>query len=108
MEFGIEKYAMLIMKRRKRETVEEIELPKSGTYMNTCGDKKLQILGNIGSEHHPTSEDEGKNKKRLPQANKKTSQNLAQQQNSHQSDKCLGSPPYKILRTILKIDKGVT
>ena len=33
---------------------------------NACRREKLQVLGNIGSEHYQTSRNEGKNTKRIP------------------------------------------
>ena len=47
-----------------------------------------------------------KEKIRIPQKNKKTFQNQALRQKSHQMNKHLGSPPCKMLETILKINKG--
>ena len=55
----------------------------------------MQVHGNIGSGHHQTSGDE-------------TSGKQSQQQKSHQKDKHQGSTSYKILWTILKMDKGGT
>ena len=49
-----------------------------------------------------------KNKKRVPQTNKKTSRNQTLQQKSHQRNKQLSCPPCKILGTILKMDMGRT
>ena len=48
---------------------------------------------NIGSGHYQISGDEG---------------NQARQQKSHQRDKQLGSLSHKIVRIILKMDKGDT
>ena len=81
---------------------------KSRKNQNTWRKGKLQLLGNIGSEHHQTSEDERKNKKRIAQTSEKISRNQTLQQNFHQRDKHLGSPPCKILGTSLLMDKGRT
>ena len=56
MEFGIEKWVMLIMKSGKREGIEQPNqeserLEKKGI---------LQELGNIGSGHHQTNGDKRK------------------------------------------------
>ena len=60
MEFGIEKFAMLIMKSRNQQKTERIELPTK--YQNARKKGNLQILGNIGSGHHQISGNEEKNK----------------------------------------------
>ena len=51
MEFDNEKLAVLITKKRKREKMECIELPKSGKYQNILRKRKLQVLVNIVSWH---------------------------------------------------------
>ena len=51
MEFGFEKYAMLIMKNRKRETTEGKEQQNQES-IRTFGEKKFQVPGNIGSVYH--------------------------------------------------------
>ena len=61
MEFGKEKCAMLIMRSRKRYVMEEIELQNEEKNQKAQRKRNLQILGNIGSGHHQTSEDERKN-----------------------------------------------
>ena len=100
MEFGIGKWAMVIIKSGKRQIAEGIELPiQEKIRMN----RKPKVLGNIGSGHHQTSEDKRKNEylRRM----KKTFRNQTLQQESHQRDKYLGYPNCKILGTILKIDE---
>ena len=64
MEFDIEKGAMLIRKSEKRQITDGIELPNQERN-NTRRKGKLQVLKNIGSRHHQTRGDEGKNKKLL-------------------------------------------
>ena len=82
MQFCVGKYGALIM--------------KSGNFK--LG--KFQVLGNIGSRHHQTNGDEGKNNKRVPQKNEKTSGNQTLQH------KYIGNIPCKIPGTILKMDQG--
>ena len=48
---------------------------KSRKNQNARRKGKLQVLGNIRRRYHQTNRDERKNKKRLPQKNKKTSRN---------------------------------
>ena len=60
MEFGIEKRAVLIMKSKKKETMEGIELPNQERIRWREG--KLEVLENIKSGHNQTIEDERKNK----------------------------------------------
>ena len=71
MEFGIEKYAMLIMRSGKRQIMEGIE-QSNQERIRTFGKRNLQVLGNIGSRHHQTSRGERKNEKRVSERNKKT------------------------------------
>ena len=52
MEFGIEKYAMLLMKSGKRHLTDGMELPNQD---------KCRTLGELGNRHHQTSGDERKN-----------------------------------------------
>ena len=54
------------------------------------------------------SEMKEKNKKRVQQTNERASRNQVLQPKSHHRDKHLGSPPCKILETVLKIDKKVS
>ena len=63
MKLCIEKCAMLIIKSGKRQIIEATELPNHERIRTLEGEKKLQVLGNIGSGHHPTSKDERRNKK---------------------------------------------
>ena len=65
----------------------------------------LQILENIGSGHHQTSEDERKNLKRVHQENEETSENQTIEQKSNPRDKHRGCPPCQILGTILEEDE---
>ena len=58
MDFGIEKYAILIMKSRKRKITEGIQLPNQERIRTLGKNGKVQILGNIGSGHHQTSGNE--------------------------------------------------
>ena len=46
---------------------------KSGKPQNACREGNLQELGNIGTRHHQINRDERRNKKIVPQKNKKTS-----------------------------------
>ena len=63
MEFGLEKCAMLLMKRGKRHIMEGIELLNQEKYQTVRRKWSLQILGNIESGHHKTNEDKGKKNK---------------------------------------------
>ena len=70
MESGIEKYAMLIMKYKKRQKEKNA---KPGNNQRAWRKGKRQVLGNIRSEHHQTSGNERTNKKRVSQTNEKLS-----------------------------------
>ena len=56
MEFGIEKCVILVMKSSKRHMTERTELPNQ----NARRKENLQTLGDIGSWHYQTSENERK------------------------------------------------
>ena len=72
IEFGFEKYAMQIMKRRKRETAEEIELPNQEN-IRLFGEKEnYKYLGILEAD---TFKQGLKNKKSVTHKNKKTSRN---------------------------------
>ena len=51
MEFGIEKRAMLIMKKRKRKTAERIKVPNQERVRRLGEKEKFQGSGIIGSGH---------------------------------------------------------
>ena len=106
MESGIEICAMLIMKRGKRKTVEVKELPNQKS-ISRLWENKNKYLGILEADTIKQAEIKEKIR-RAPQKNKKTSQNQTLPQKSHQRDKHQDSPPCKILRTILNMDKGRT
>ena len=95
MGFGKKKKesAMLIM-RRKRPLTNEIESRK----IKTLGEKEsYQYLGILEADIIKQVE----MKKRVSQANEKTSRNQTVLQESHQKDKYPGCSPCNILGTIL-------
>ena len=63
MEFGIEKCAMQIMRRQKRQMMEGLNynLKKNQSARRKV---KLQVFGNIGSGYDQTSKDESKDLKK--------------------------------------------
>ena len=73
--------------KRKMTNNRRNRTAKSRKNQNTWRKWKLRILGNIRSEHHQTSRDKRKNKKRVPQINEKLSWNLPLKQKSHQRNK---------------------
>ena len=105
MEFEYRKMRHDYDKGQKRNSRRN-RTAKSGKNQNAWRKEKLQVFGNIRSKHHQTSGNDRKNNKSVPQTDEKTSQNQTLQQKSHQRDKHLGYPTCKILRTILKIEKG--
>ena len=63
INFGVEKCAMLIIKRGKHQMTEEIKLPNHTPPKNQQTAPRIrnsQIFGNIGSGHHQTCRDERK------------------------------------------------
>ena len=71
IEFGIEKYTMIIRKRRKGPKRKE-KTAESRKNQKTWRKGKSQVLGNIGSGYHQIREDENNNNKRAPQINEKS------------------------------------
>ena len=69
MEFDIEKCAMLKMKRGEKELAEGLETQNQES-IRILREKKNYKIGNTGS-----SEDERKNKKRVPQTKEEASRN---------------------------------
>ena len=65
IEYGKEKCSLQIMKSEKRHMTEGMELTNQEKNKNARGKVNLQILGNIGSRHHQTSEYERKNQERV-------------------------------------------
>ena len=111
LEFGIEKYAILIMRREKepppQKNDRKSKTAKSRKNQNTQRKRKLQVLENIKSGWHQSIGDEIK-KKRISQLSEKASWNQSLQLESRREDKYLGCSSFKIFRTILKMDKGRT
>ena len=83
MEFGIEKCSMQKNEKQEKRNNGRNRTAKSEKYQNPRKEGKLQVFENIRSEHHQTSGDEGKIRK-VPEKNKKTSQNQALQYKTHQ------------------------
>ena len=61
MEFGMEKRAMWIMRRKKWQINRRTRTTKSRRNQKAQRKGNLEILGNIGSRHHQTSRIEIKN-----------------------------------------------
>ena len=55
MEFGIEKWAMLVMKSGKRHLTDGMELPNQDKIKNARRKRNLQILGHLGGWHYQKS-----------------------------------------------------
>ena len=113
MEFGIEKCAMQTIKSCGGGEM-EISTAKPGKHQNAWRKEKLQVLENIGSKHHQTNWDEKRKKKKRPPPhktapqNKKTFWKQVPRKKTHQRNKHMWNPPYKLLWTILKMEKGRT
>ena len=76
---------------------------------NTYSKGNGWVLGNIGSGHHQTSEDERKKHLwKVSQKKEKTTRKQTIQQKQHQRDKYLGYPPREMLGIILKVIEGRT
>ena len=82
MEFSTEKCAMLIIKNGKRVTTEGIELPNQESIKTLS--RKITSSWEYWKWTLSNIKDEGRNKKRVPQKNKETSQNQPLPQKSYQ------------------------
>ena len=74
-DVGIEKCAMLMMKKlkkKRREAREEMQLPNQKSIREHGGIKKMQLAPSIGSELHQQTVLKEKEKQRLSQKNMKT------------------------------------
>ena len=102
MDFSIEKYPAIIMKSRKGQMTEGVELPNQ---------EKTIILGekivrrNVGGGHHKTGEDREKNNNKYPRRTRKLLEIKQYSKTYHPRDKHLGCPLSKILETIIKVDQ---
>ena len=83
MEFSIEKFVMIIMKSKRQQMTEGIELLNQEKIRTPNTKGNLQILGNIGSGHHQTCREERKNWKRISWENEKTTRNQTTLQKSY-------------------------
>ena len=106
MEFGIEKYAMQIMRSRKRQMTEEIELPNPGNIRTLW--ETYKYLWILEADAIKQVEMKEKNKKEYLRRTRKLLENKLYGKKSHQRDKHLSCPPRKIRGTILKLDEGRT
>ena len=108
MEFGIEKWAKLVMKSGKRHLTEGVEQTNQ-IVIRTLGEKEVyKHLEILEAETIKQQEMKEKNLKRLSQKNHKIPQDKTLLQEPCQRDKYLGCPPRKILRTILEVDQRRT
>ena len=72
IKFGIERYAMLVMKSGKRHIMEGVEQPNQEKTQNAWRKGNLHIVGDIGSWHDQTRGDERKKEKMYIRRTKKT------------------------------------
>ena len=101
MEFGIEKYAMLVMKSGKRDMIEGIELPNQEN-MKTLREKEMYKYWKLA----PSNKWKWKKKKtELSQENQKAIWDKTLSQEPYKRDRYLGYRPRKILVTILEVDQ---
>ena len=103
MEFGIEKYAILIIKRGKTTNDGRNRTTKSRKNQNAWRKGNLQIRGNIGSGRHQTCGDERKIKIDYLRRTRKLRETKL-----HRRDKYVGCPPHKIFGTNLKVGERKT
>ena len=67
MEFGIEKCAIIVMKRGKRHITDGMDVPNQDK--SSRRKRNLQILGHFEGWHHQTNGKERQNSKRISQEN---------------------------------------
>ena len=107
-EFGIEKCAMLIMKSRKWQMMEGIELLNQEKIRTLGENETYNYLWILQADTTKHAEIKGEMKK-ISQEKEKTARKQTTLQKSHQTDKYMGCPhPRKILGTILKVDERRT
>ena len=100
IEFGIEKCAMLIMRRGKRKMTEWREPPNQEKIRTLREKEAYKYLGILKADTLKKDEDERKYfLKRVSLENEKITENQIILQKSHQGDKI------KILGTILNVDE---
>ena len=108
MEFGIVKCTMLVMISGKRRTTEEIELPDQEKIRTPREKETYKYLGILETGTIKQVKIREQIKKRESQENQKTTSDKTIEQEPCKSDTYLGSPPCKILRTILEVDQWRT
>ena len=69
MKFGIEKCAMLVMKRGKWQLTDGMELSHKDKIKTLAENETYKYLGIFGGLHHQTSGNERKNSERISQGN---------------------------------------
>ena len=94
IKFDRQKCAMHKTKSEKREKNKSNRTDKSRKSQKVWREGKLQVLGNNGSSHHQT------------RGNERKTSNQTLQLKFHQRDKNHNIPSCKILRILLKMDKG--
>ena len=92
MEFGIEKCTMLIMRCRKTQITEEIELANEERIWTLWRNEPFKYLGKLEVDTIQQAEKKERIRK-ASQKNEKTSRKQALPENSHQSDKHLDCHP---------------
>ena len=98
---------MLRKEKWKKKNNEKNRTNQSGK-TESSEKRKITSLWEYWKQTHQIPGDERQNKKRLLQTNEKDSQSQSLLQTSHKMDKDVSSPLWKILWTILKMDKGKT
>ena len=90
---------MCLDSNEKQETTHDQRNQTTKSRENQNGQRKrnLQIIGNIGSGHHQTSE--------MKEKNEKVTRDKTILPEPYQRDKYLSSPPRKIFGTILEVDQ---
>ena len=107
MKFGREKCAMLIMKRGKRETTEEMKLPNQEKIITPGKKENYKYLGVLAQDRIKQTEMTEKITKEHTRRTRKLLETKFYSRNFIR-DKYMGSLSYEILRTILKRDKERT
>ena len=106
MEFGIEKSIKLIMKSRKRQITEGMELSNQVKIKTPREKETYKYLGILAAD--TIKQVEMKKSKKDISGKRESYSKPNHIAEPHQKDKCLGYPPRKILGAILNVDQRRT
>ena len=108
MEFGIEKYVMLVMKSRKSHTTEGMELPNQDKIRSLGEKETYKYLGILEASTIKQVEMKEKSKKNSISGERGINSKQKYIAETLSKGKYLGCTPLKIFGTILEVDQRST